>query len=206
MQRKNPDTPWKTAPIRMSSPIPHDRQDSVCNPPTALQTLSNSLRWVCLGAFILCAGTALASGEGDFFVQYKRWTNTLGDSPSADRARFIHFPLVIDGHPFTEDQFGEDAAVASGLFSKVTRERLRAVPVDEVQSFKDRAEFDAAEGNCPELPVAGDIFEVDVASEHGGPAAQIHRWPPHSPALSSLLRGRGLDAPLDRIACNAFMT
>jgi hypothetical protein len=146
---------------------------AVCNRLKGPQASSKALRWVCLGAFVLGAGAVQASDEEAFFVHFKRWTKTLGDSPSAKREQFIHFPLVVDGHTFTEDQFGRDTAVASSLFSKGMRERLRAVPVDEVQSFKDRAEFDAAQGNCPDLPVAGDVFEVDVESDHGGPARRF---------------------------------
>lgn len=157
----------------MSSPTLHDRHDSVCNPLKGMQTLSKSLRWICLGAFVLGVGAVQASGEEAFFAHYKRWTKTLGDSPSAKRDPFIHFPLVVDGHTFTEGQFGKNTAVARSLFSKGMRERLRAVPVDEVQSFKDRSEFDAVQGNCPDLPVAGDVFEVDVESDHGGPARRF---------------------------------
>ena len=44
------------------------------------------------------------------------------------------------------------------------------MPRDKIQSFKDRAEFDAADGGCPDLPAVGRVFEVDVESDHGGPA------------------------------------
>ena len=132
-----------------------------------------SLRGACLGALVLGLGVARASGEADFFVHYQGWTKTLKDSAPAKLAPFIHFPLLVDGHSFTQDQFGKDAAGARSLFSKGMRERLRAVPIDEVQSFKNRAEFDAAEGGCPDLPAVGPVFEVDVESDHGGPARRF---------------------------------
>ena len=132
-----------------------------------------SLRWACLGALVLGPGVARASGEQAFFAHYQGWTKMLKDSAPAKLAPFIHFPLLVDGRSFTEDQFGKDAAGARSLFSKGVLERLRAIPVDEVQSFKDRAEFDAAEGGCPDLPAVGRVFEVDVESDHGGPARRF---------------------------------
>ena len=138
-----------------------------------VHALRKSLRWVCLGALVLGVGVARASDEEAFFVHYQGWTKTLKDSAPAKMALFIHFPVLVDGHSFTENQFGKDAAGARSLFSTGVRERLRAIPVDEVQSFKDRAEFDAAEGACPELPAAGPVFEVDVEADHGGPARRF---------------------------------
>ena len=132
-----------------------------------------SLRWACLGALVLGLGVARASDEDAFFVHYKSWTKMLKDSAPAKMAPFIHFPLLVDGHSFTQDQFGKDAAGARSLFSRGVRARLRAIPVDEIQSFKDRAEFDAAEGGCPDLPAFGPVFEVDVEADHGGPAQRF---------------------------------
>ena len=138
-----------------------------------IPTLRKSLRWMCLGALVLGLGVARASGAEAFFVHYQGWTKMLKGSAPAKMAPFIHFPLFIDGHSFTQDRFGKDAAGARSLFSKGMRERLRAIPVDEIQSFKDRAEFDAAEGGCPDLPAAGPVFEVDVEADHGGPARRF---------------------------------
>ena len=138
-----------------------------------IPTLRKSLRWMCLGALVLGLGVARASDAEASFVHYQGWTKMLKDPAPAKMVPFIHFPLLVDGHPFTQDQFGKDAAGARSLFSKGVRERLRAIPVDEVQSFKDRAEFDAAEGGCPDLPAVGRVFEVDVEPDHGGPARRF---------------------------------
>jgi hypothetical protein len=140
----------------------------------SLHALRQPLRRACLGALLLGLGIAQAAGEEEFFVHYKSWTASIKDSASAKKlAPFIHYPLLVDGHAFTEAQFGKDPAGARSLFSKGVRERLRAVPVGEVQPFKDRAEFDAAEGGCPALPEVGGVFEVDVESDHGGPARRF---------------------------------
>ena len=138
-----------------------------------IHALSKSLRSACVGALVLGLGVAQAADEQAFFVHYQGWTKTLKDSAPAKTDPFIHFPLLVDGHSFTQDQFGKDAAGALSLFSKGVRERLRAIPVDEVQSFKDRAEFDDAEGGCPDLPADGPVFEVDVEADHGGPARRF---------------------------------
>lgn len=139
----------------------------------SIHTLRKSLRWTCLGALVLGLGVARASDEEAFFVHYKGWTKTLKDPATAKMTPFIHFPLLVDGHSFTQDQFRKDPSGARSLFSKGVRERLRAIPVDEIQSFKDRAEFDAAEGDCPNLPAIGPVFEVDVEADHGGPARRF---------------------------------
>jgi hypothetical protein len=156
----------------MSSPTPDNGLRGDSGPPAILRAPRHSLRWACLGALVLGLGVARAADEEAFFAHYKGWTKMLKASP-AKMAPFIHFPLLVDGHPFTEDQFGKEAAGARGLFSKGMRERLRAVPVDEIQSFEDRAGFDAVEGGCPDLPAVGPVFEVDVESDHGGPARRF---------------------------------